>query len=106
MVMLGCKSNDSGSSEPAAEKPAAGPAKPAPAKGAAAPAGSKLSQVTQNMSPEQVQEIMGSPNGQGQYQTPKMWPPGISETTADTASSTNTRARAASSSPRRSGEEI
>src|SRR5262245_54320913 len=67
---LGCKS--SGGSEAPAEKPAAKPAAP---KGAAAPAGSKLAQVTENMSPEQVQQIMGSPSGQASYPSAKTFNP-------------------------------
>jgi hypothetical protein len=75
VLTVGCKSNDSGSSKPAAEKPAAAPAKSAPAKGAAAPAGSKLAKVTNDMSPEQVQEVMGSPNGQASYPSAKTFNP-------------------------------
>ena len=70
-VLTGCKSDDA-QSAPAA-KPAA--AKPAPTKGAAAPAGSKLSKVTNDMSPEQVQEIMGAPSGQTSYPSAKTFNP-------------------------------
>jgi hypothetical protein len=73
-MLSGCKSNEA-ASKPAAEKPAAAPAKPAPTKGAAAPAGSKLSKVQQNMSPEQVQEIMGAPSGQAMYPSAKAFTP-------------------------------
>ena len=75
-VLTGCKSHEAATpaaEKPAAEKPAA--AKPAPTKGAAAPAGSKLSKVTNDMSPEQVQEIMGSPNGQASYPSAKTFNP-------------------------------
>ena len=69
-LLSGCKSND------AAEQPAkAAPEKPAAPKGAAAPASSKLSKVTQNMSPEQVQEIMGAPSGQASYPSAKTFNP-------------------------------
>ena len=73
--MLGC-SSDGGSQQSApAEKPAAAPAKAAPPKGAAAPASSPLSKVTESMSPEQVQEIMGSPSGQASYPSAKTFNP-------------------------------
>jgi hypothetical protein len=74
-LLSGCKSDDSAG---AAEKPAAekaAPAKPAPTKGAAAPAGSKLSKVENNMSPEQVQEILGAPSGQASYPSAKTFNP-------------------------------
>src|SRR5258706_14581940 len=74
----GCKSNEAAPAkeQPAAEKPAA-PAKAAPSKpaAAAAPASSPLSKVATNMSPEQVQQIMGSPTGQGNYPTGKTFNP-------------------------------
>jgi hypothetical protein len=75
-VLSGCKSNEA-AQKPAAGKPAAKPeaAKPAPTKGAAAPAGSKLAKVQANMSPEQVQEIMGPPNGQASYPSAKTFQP-------------------------------
>lgn len=74
VLLSGCKSNDAepAKAAPAAEKPAA---KPAPVKGAAAPASSKLSKIENNMSPEQVQEIMGSPTGQSSYPTGKTFNP-------------------------------
>src|SRR5262245_50500342 len=75
MLLAGCASNESGSaakSEPA--KPAA-PAKSEPVKGAAAPSSSKLAQVKNDMSPEQVQQIMGSPTGQASYPTGKTFNP-------------------------------
>ena len=73
--MLGC-SSDGGSQQSApAQKPAAAPAKPAPTKGAAAPASSPLSKVMSEMSPEQVQEIMGSPSGQASYPSAKTFNP-------------------------------
>ena len=72
-LFFGCKSDDS-AQKPAAEKPAA-PAKAAPPKGASAPAGSKLSHVAQNMSPEQVQEVMGAPSGQASYPSAKTFNP-------------------------------
>jgi len=74
-LVSGCKSSE-GSAAPAKaapEKPA--PAKAAPAKGAAAPASSKLSKVANDMSPEQVQEIMGSPSGQASYPSAKTFNP-------------------------------
>ena len=71
-LLSGCKSNEA-ATKPAAEKPA--PAKAAPVKGAAAPASSKLSKVTNDMSPEQVQEIMGSPSGQASYPSAKTFNP-------------------------------
>jgi len=76
MVLSGCKSNDAApeKSTAAPEKPAA-PAKAAPAKGAAAPASSPLSKVAANMSPEQVQEIMGAPSGQASYPSAKTFNP-------------------------------
>jgi hypothetical protein len=74
--MLGCSSDGASSqSAPAAEKPAAAPAKAAPPKGAAAPASSPLSKVAANMSPEQVQEVMGSPSGQASYPSAKTFNP-------------------------------
>jgi hypothetical protein len=69
-VLSGCKSNDAAP----AEKPAA-PAKPAPVKGAAAPASSKLSKIENNMSPEQVQDILGQPSGQASYPSAKTFNP-------------------------------
>ena len=72
-VLSGCKSNDSASEKPAPAK--AEPAKPAPAKGATAPASSKLSKVANDMSPQQVQEIMGSPSGQARYPSGKSFAP-------------------------------
>jgi YD repeat-containing protein len=73
--LLGC-SSDGGSQQSApAEKPAAAPAKAAPPKGAAAPAGSKLAKVTNDMSPQQVQEIMGAPTGQARYPSGKSFAP-------------------------------
>ena len=77
VLLGGCKS--SGGSSTAEEKPA--PAKAAPTKaekpveGKPAPAGSKLSKVMNDMSPEPVQEIMGSPSGQAQYPTGKSFNP-------------------------------
>ena len=74
-LLSGCKSSE-GSAAPAKaapEKPA--PAKAAPVKGAAAPASSKLSKVANDMSPEQVQEIMGSPSGQASYPSAKTFNP-------------------------------
>ena len=76
VLLTGCKSNDA--AEPAKAspaKPADEPAKAAPPKGAAAPASSKLSQVQENMSPEQVQQILGSPSGQASYPTGKVFNP-------------------------------
>jgi hypothetical protein len=72
VVLSGCKSNDA-AEKPAAEK--AAPAKAATTKGAAPPAGSKLSKIENNMSPEQVQEIMGSPSGQASYPSAKTFNP-------------------------------
>src|SRR5687767_2662923 len=72
-LLTGCKSDD-GQSAPA-EKPAAAPAKAAPPKGAAAPASSPLSKVAANMSPEQVQEVMGAPTGQTNYPSAKTFHP-------------------------------
>ncbi len=74
-VLSGCKSNDAAPAKTTAEpeKPAA--AKPAPVKGAAAPASSKLSKIENNMSPEQVQDIMGSPSGQASYPSAKTFTP-------------------------------
>lgn len=73
-VLSGCKSDEAAKAPAKTEgKPAA--AKPAPTKGAAAPAGSKLSKVTNDMTPEQVQEIMGSPSGQANYPTGKTFNP-------------------------------
>jgi hypothetical protein len=72
-VLSGCKSNEAAAEKPAAAKPEA--AKPASTKGAAAPASSKLSKVKNDMSPEQVQEIMGAPNGQASYPSAKTFQP-------------------------------
>jgi hypothetical protein len=72
-LLTGCKSDD-GQAAPA-EKQAAEPAKAAPPKGAAAPASSPLSKVAANMSPEQVQEVMGSPSGQASYPSAKTFNP-------------------------------
>jgi hypothetical protein len=74
VVLSGCKSDDAPAEKPAAQEKAA-PAKPAPVKGAAAPASSKLSKIESNMSPEQVQEIMGSPSGQASYPSAKTFQP-------------------------------
>jgi hypothetical protein len=71
-LLAGCASNDSGSA-PAKEE--AKPAKSEPVKGAAAPAGSKLAQIKNDMSPEQVQQVMGSPAGQASYPTGKTFNP-------------------------------
>ena len=75
-LLSGCTSDDSAA---APAKPAARrrprPRSPRPSKGAAAPAGSKLSKVENNMSPEQVQEIMGAPSGQASYPTGKTFNP-------------------------------
>ena len=68
---LGCKSDDA----PPAKAPAATAEKPAAPKGAAAPAGSKMAKIENNMSPEQVQEIMGSPSGQASYPSAKTFNP-------------------------------
>jgi hypothetical protein len=74
--MLGCSSDGSSQSAPAAEEPTE-PAKAAPAKPAAssAPASSPLSKVANEMSPEQVSQIMGSPSGQASYPTGKTFNP-------------------------------
>ena len=71
-VLTGCKSDDAQSAP--AEKPAAAKASPAKPAGNA-PASSPLSKVATNMSPEQVQEVMGSPSGQGSYPTGKTFNP-------------------------------
>ncbi len=78
-LLSGCKSSEAGApaqATPAAEKPAA-PAKAEPSKATTAPApsGSPLSKVATNMSPEQVQEVMGSPTGQASYPTGKTFNP-------------------------------
>jgi hypothetical protein len=74
-LLSGCKHSEGAAPAKAApEKPAA-PAKAAPAKGAAAPAGSKLSKVMADMSPEQVQGVMGSPSGQASYPSAKTFNP-------------------------------
>ena len=73
--LIGC-SSDGGSQQSApAAKPAAAPAKAAPTKGAAAPASSPLSKVMAEMSPEQVQDVMGSPSGQASYPSAKTFNP-------------------------------
>jgi len=72
--VLGC-SSDGGSQSAPAEKPAAAPAKAATPKGASVPSGSKLSHVAENMSPDQVQEIMGTPSGQASYPSAKTFNP-------------------------------
>jgi hypothetical protein len=74
-LAAGCASNDSGAAPAKSEPAKAAPAKAEPVKGAAAPAGSKLGKVTNDMSPEQVQEIMGSPSGQASYPTGKTFNP-------------------------------
>ena len=74
MLLSGCKSDDAGE-QPAKAAPAATPAKAAPPKGAAAPASSPLSKVASDMSPEQVQEVMGSPSGQASYPSAKTFNP-------------------------------
>jgi SmpA / OmlA family len=71
-VLTGCKSDDAQSAP--AEKPAAAKASPAKPAGNA-PASSRLSKVASNMSPEQVQEVMGSPSGQASYPTGKTFNP-------------------------------
>jgi hypothetical protein len=73
-TVLGCKS-DEAAQAPAKTAPAKPAAKPAPTKGAAAPASSKLSKVMAEMSPEQVQEIMGAPSGQASYPSAKTFNP-------------------------------
>jgi hypothetical protein len=71
MLLSGCKSNDA-----APAKSTAAPEKPAAAvKGVTAPASSPLSKVAANMSPEQVQEIMGGPSGQASYPSAKTFNP-------------------------------
>ena len=75
VLFAGCASNDSGSAPKSEPAKAAEPAKPAPAKGQAAPSSSKMSQVKNDMSPEQVQEILGSPTGQASYPTGKTFNP-------------------------------
>jgi len=76
-TLSGCKSNDAAPAKSEAAPPAKSePAKPAAApKGASAPASSKLAKVTNNMSPEQVQEIMGAPSGQASYPSAKTFNP-------------------------------
>lgn len=74
-MLLACSSDGSSQQSAPAEKPAAAPAKAAPTKGAAAPASSPLSKVMANMSPEQVQEILGSPSGQASYPSAKTFNP-------------------------------
>ena len=74
-LLAGCASNDSGSAPAKSEPAKAAPAKTEPVKGAAAPAGSKLAQIKNDMSPEQVQQIMGSPTGQASYPTGKTFNP-------------------------------
>ena len=68
---LGCKSDDA----PPAKAPAATVEKPAAPKGAAAPGSSKLSKIENNMSPEQVQDILGQPSGQASYPSAKTFTP-------------------------------
>jgi hypothetical protein len=72
-ALSGCKSNEAASKPAPAEKSKS--TEPAKIKGAAAPAGSKLARVENDMSPEQVQEIMGSPTGQSNYPTGKTFNP-------------------------------
>jgi glucose/arabinose dehydrogenase len=55
--------------------PAQKSAPPKPVKGAPAPAGSKLAKVEKNMSPDQVRQIMGAPNGEKVYVTGKQFIP-------------------------------
>jgi hypothetical protein len=75
-MVTGCKSNDAAPAKSEAAPAKSEPAKPAAApKGATAPASSKLSKVTNNMSPEQVQEIMGAPSGQASYPSAKTFNP-------------------------------
>jgi hypothetical protein len=79
-LLSGCKSSEAGAPAPSKTAPAetapAEKAKPAEKpKGAAAPASSKLSQVKNDMSPEQVNEIMGPPTGQSSYPTGKTFNP-------------------------------
>lgn len=75
MLFAGCASNDSGSAAKSEEAKPAAPAKSEPVKGAAAPSGSKLAQIKNDMSPEQVQQILGSPTGQASYPTGKTFNP-------------------------------
>ena len=75
LALSGCASDgDSGAkqSEPAAKETAK---EPAPPKGVAPPAGHALAKVQNNMSPEQVQQIMGAPSGQANYPSAKMFNP-------------------------------
>ncbi len=68
---LGCASGGSSGGE----QTAAEPAKAAPPKGVAPPADHRLAKVQMNMSPQQVQEIMGMPSGQANYPTAKAFMP-------------------------------
>jgi YD repeat-containing protein len=77
-VLVSCASDDGGatSAEPAKEESApaketAKEQKAEPPKGVAPPAGSKMAKLANNMSPQQVQEIMGAPSGQTRYPTGK-----------------------------------
>lgn len=74
-VLVSCRSNDAGQPAQPAPAQAAEPAKAAPAKGVQPPAGHKMAKLQLNMSPEQVQEIMGAPSGQAQYPTGKSFAP-------------------------------
>ena len=78
-LLTGCKHDEAASSSAPAEKAkpaeAEKPAKAEPPKGVPAPAGSKLSQVKNEMSLEQVVKIMGEPTGQTSYPTGKTFNP-------------------------------
>jgi len=78
-TLAGCKSDDApAKSEPAKAAPAEKPAtksEPSKPSSAPAPASSKMSQVKNEMSPEQVQQILGSPTGQSSYPTGKTFNP-------------------------------
>ncbi len=74
-ILGGCKSNDAAAQPAGAEAKPAEPAKAAPVKGAAAPAGHRMAKVQMNMSPQQVQEIMGAPTGEASYPSAKTFMP-------------------------------
>ena len=74
LLLGGYKSDDAAQPAGADAKPAAAE-KPAAAKGAAAPAGHRMSKLAANMSPQQVQEIMGAPTGEASYPSAKTFMP-------------------------------
>lgn len=74
LVASGCASKGSSSGSEGSSA-SSQPAKAAPPKGVAPPAGHRMAKVQMNMTPEQVQQVMGAPTGQKSYPSAKMFNP-------------------------------